>query len=98
MRAIAVTPKKAGSAQQVELPKPQLEGGRALMRVLEVGIDGTDAEINNGEYGEAPPGSYVLVIGHEALSVVEAAGEGAQGSAAGGSSAWTVRPPDWCTI
>src|SRR2546428_12673655 len=84
MRAIAVTPKKAGTAQQVELPKPQLEGGRALMRVLEVGIDGTDAEINNGEYGEAPPGSYVLVIGHEALSVVGAVGGGVPGLAPGG--------------
>src|SRR5438132_8161114 len=74
MRAIAVTPAKAGSAQQLELPKPRLETGMALMRVLEVGIDGTDTEINNGEYGEAPPGSYVLVIGHEALSVVDAVG------------------------
>src|SRR5438046_3315443 len=96
MRAIAVTPKKAGSAQQVELPKPQLEGGRALMRVLEVGIDGTDAEINNGEYGEAPPGSYVLVIGHEALSVVEAVGEGVQGFAPGDLVVSTVRRPDNC--
>src|SRR2546426_6764751 len=96
MRAIAVTPKKAGSAQQVELPKPQLEAGMALMRVLEVGIDGTDTEINNGEYGEAPPGSYVLVIGHEALSVVEAVGEGVQGFAPGDLVVSTVRRPDDC--
>src|SRR5438477_8895469 len=80
MRAIAVTPAKAGSAQQLELPKPRLETGMALMRVLEVGIDGTDTEINNGEYGEAPPGSYVLVIGHEALSVVDAVGRGCRAS------------------
>src|SRR5206468_1356472 len=73
MRAIAVTPKKAGSAKQVELPKPEAARGLALMRVLEVGIDGTDTEINNGEYGEAPPGADVLVIGHEALSIVEKA-------------------------
>ena len=96
MRAIAVTPKKAGSAQQVELPKPQLERGMALMRVLEVGIDGTDTEINNGEYGEAPPGSYVLVIGHEALSLVEAVGEGVQGFAPGDLVVSTVRRPDNC--
>src|SRR2546428_10076978 len=96
MRAIAVTPKKAGSAQQVELPKPQLEGGRALMRVLEVGIDGTDTEINNGEYGEAPPGSYVLVIGHEALSVVEAVGGGGQGFRARGPVRAARRPPATC--
>jgi glucose 1-dehydrogenase len=96
MHAIAVTPKKSGSAQQVELPKPQLEGGMALMRVLEVGIDGTDTEINNGDYGEAPPGSYVLVIGHEALSVVEAVGEGVQGFAPGDLVVSTVRRPDNC--
>src|SRR5436189_5206707 len=96
MRAIAVTPKKAGSAQQVELPKPDAARGLALMRVLEVGIDGTDTEINNGEYGEAPPGSYVLVIGHEALSVVEAVGEGVQGFAPGDLGVATVRRPDNC--
>jgi len=96
MRAIAVTPAKAGSAQQLELPKPRLEAGMALMRVLEVGIDGTDTEINNGEYGEAPPGSYVLVIGHEALSVVDAVGEGVQGFAAGDLVVSTVRRPDTC--
>src|SRR5438045_5364962 len=96
MRAIAVTPKKAGSAQQLELPKPEAARGLALMRVLEVGIDGTDTEINNGEYGEAPPGSYVLVIGHEALSVVETVGEGVQGFAPGDLVVSTVRRPDDC--
>src|SRR5438270_3077904 len=96
MRAIAVTPAKAGSAQQLELPKPRLETGMALMRVLEVGIDGTDTEINNGEYGEAPPGSYVLVIGHEALSVVETVGEGVAGFTPGDLVVSTVRRPDDC--
>src|SRR5438874_2432164 len=68
----------------------------ALMRVLEVGIDGTDTEINNGEYGEVPPGSYVLVIGHEALSVIDAVGEGVQGFAPGDLVVSTVRRPDTC--
>src|SRR5438874_11685646 len=96
MRAIAVTPAKAGSAQQLELPKPRLETGMALMRVLEVGIDGTDTEINNGEYGEPPPGSPELVIGHEALGVVEAIGSGVQGFAPGDLVVSTVRRPDEC--
>src|SRR3989442_14808802 len=96
MRAIAVTPTKAGSAQQLELPKPRLEAGMALMRVLEVGIDGTDTEINNGEYGEAPPGSYVLVIGHEALSGVEAVGGGGEGFAPRGLVGSAVGPPEPC--
>lgn len=96
MHAIAVTPMKAGSAQQVELPKPQATDGYALMRVLEVGIDGTDTEINNGQYGEPPPGSNVLVIGHEALSVVEAVGNGLQGFTPGDLVVSTVRRPDNC--
>ncbi|GAC1482943.1 MAG: glucose 1-dehydrogenase [Candidatus Dormibacteria bacterium] len=96
MRAVAVTPKKAGSARQVELPKPQATAGLALMRVLEVGIDGTDTEINLGEYGEAPPNADVLVIGHEALSLVEGIGEGVSGFQIGDLVVSTVRRPDGC--
>jgi threonine dehydrogenase-like Zn-dependent dehydrogenase len=96
MRAVAVTPKRAGSARQVELPVPTATRGMALMRVLEVGIDGTDTEINAGLYGEAPPGSNFLVIGHEALSVVEAVGEGVSGFDRGDLVVSTVRRPDDC--
>jgi threonine dehydrogenase-like Zn-dependent dehydrogenase len=96
MRAIAVTPKQAGSARQVELPRPKASPGSALLRVLEVGIDGTDTEINLGEYGEAPPGADVLVIGHEALSVVERVGEGVTGFQVGDLVVSTVRRPDEC--
>lgn len=96
MHAVAVIPKQAGSARQVELPMPEASEGFALMRVLEVGIDGTDTEINNGAYGEPPPGSDVLVIGHEALSVVEAVGKGLAGFAPGDLVVSTVRRPDDC--
>lgn len=41
------------------------------MRVLDVGIDATDKEIDAGEYGAAPEGEAVLVLGHEALGVIE---------------------------
>jgi threonine dehydrogenase-like Zn-dependent dehydrogenase len=96
MRAVAVTPKKPGTARQVEIPMPTAAPGMALMRVLEVGIDGTDTEINEGLYGEAPPGSDFLVIGHEALSVVEAVGEGVSGFIPGDLVVSTVRRPDDC--
>jgi threonine dehydrogenase-like Zn-dependent dehydrogenase len=96
VKAIAVTPKRAGSARTVELEKPWAEPGVALMRVLEVGIDATDMEINNGLYGEAPPGSDVLVIGHEALSRVEAVGEGKRDFQPGELVVATVRRPDDC--
>jgi len=96
MRAVAVTPMQAGSARQVELPIPTVSGDTAVMRVLEVGIDGTDTEVNAGLYGEAPAGSDFLVIGHEALSVVEAVGEGVAGFTTGDLVVSTVRRPDDC--
>src|SRR5260370_9624756 len=96
MRAVAVAAKEPGSDRQVELPIPTAARGVAVMRVLEVGIDGTDTEINNGLYGEAPRGSDFLVIGHEALSVGEAVGEGVSGFMPGDLVVSTVRRPDDC--
>ncbi len=75
---------------------PTAARGMALMRVIEVGIDGTDTDINEGLYGEAPPGSDFLVIGHEALSLVEAVGEGVLSFAPGDLVVSTVRRPDDC--
>jgi threonine dehydrogenase-like Zn-dependent dehydrogenase len=67
-----------------------------VVRVLEVGIDGTDTEIDKGEYGEAPAGEEVLVIGHEALGRVLAVGEGVSAFRAGDLVVSTVRRPDGC--
>src|SRR2546429_5631891 len=75
---------------------PTITRGTALMRVLEVGIDGTDTEINQGLYGEPPPGANFLVIGHEALSLVEGVGDGVSGFTRGDLVVSTVRRPDNC--
>jgi threonine dehydrogenase-like Zn-dependent dehydrogenase len=45
-----------------------------MVRVLRVGLDGTDREIDAGEYGAAPPGEDYLVLGHESFGVVEKVG------------------------
>lgn len=78
MRAVAVLPGKRDSAHLIDIPKPALRdipGGRGvLIRVLRVGLDGTDHEINAGEYGITPAGDEFLVLGHESLGVVEAIG------------------------
>jgi glucose 1-dehydrogenase len=78
MKAIAVFPGKADTAHLAEVPEPNLDdvpGGRGvLVKVLRVGLDGTDREINAGEYGAPPQGSEFLVLGHESLGVVEAVG------------------------
>ncbi len=45
-----------------------------LVRVLDVGVCGTDREICAFEYGAPPPGDDHLILGHECLGVVEAVG------------------------
>lgn len=78
IKAVAVFPGTASSVHLTDLPEPRLDsvaGGRGvLVRVLRVGLDGTDKEINAGAYGVAPDGSDVLVVGHESLGIVEAVG------------------------
>ncbi|MBI5548757.1 MAG: glucose 1-dehydrogenase [Deltaproteobacteria bacterium] len=79
MKAITVFPGKPDSAHVADVPRPRIEevaGGRGvLVKVLKVGLDGTDKEISAGEYGTAPVGSDYLVIGHESFGVVEEVGE-----------------------
>jgi threonine dehydrogenase-like Zn-dependent dehydrogenase len=78
MKAIAVFPGKPNSAHLAELAKPSVSdvpaGRGVLVRVLRVGVDGTDREINAAEYGAAPDGYEFLVIGHEGFGQVEAVG------------------------
>jgi len=78
MKAIAVIPGKPGSAHLAELPKPSVSdvpnGRGVLVKVLRVGVDGTDREINAAEYGAAPDGYDFLIIGHEGFGQVEAVG------------------------
>src|SRR5207247_9277908 len=53
MKAITVTPGTPNSARLRDVPKPSLDGvagGRGvLVRILRVGLDGTDKEINAGQ-------------------------------------------------
>src|SRR5438552_1778032 len=75
MKAIAVFPGKPDSMHLGQLPKPQLSevpnGRGVLVKVLRVGVDGTDKEINAAEYGAAPPGYDFLVTGHESFGRIE---------------------------
>jgi glucose 1-dehydrogenase len=78
LKAVAVIPGRAGSVHLTELDAPRLDEvpnrRGVLVRVLRVGLDGTDREINAAAYGEAPPRSDFLVLGHESLGVVEEVG------------------------
>lgn len=67
VRALTVVPRQADSGRVREVPDPKPRDGEVLVDVVRIGLCGTDAEIARGEYGSAPPGSDVLVIGHESL-------------------------------
>ncbi len=71
MEAITVEPHKKNSVKLSDIPVPTPKEGEALLKVLSVGIDGTDKDINEGRYGEPPSGSPYLIIGHEAVARVQ---------------------------
>ncbi|WP_247001914.1 glucose 1-dehydrogenase [Halosolutus gelatinilyticus] len=70
MKAIAVEP-GAGTPDLVEIPRPEPGPGEALVRTLRVGVDGTDHEVIAGHHGGLPDGEDRLILGHEAVGVVE---------------------------
>jgi len=63
------------------------------VRVLRVGVDGTDKEINAAEYGAAPSGYDFLVLGHEGFGQVEAVGPNVTFVRPGDYVVATVRRP-----
>lgn len=86
MRALTVLPGSPGSGSVREVPDPSPAPGEVLVEVVRTGVCGTDSEIERGEYGAAPDGDQVLVLGHECL------GRLADGSLVVPS----VRRPDGC--
>jgi threonine dehydrogenase-like Zn-dependent dehydrogenase len=93
MRAIVVTPGQAGSGRVEEVPTPEPAPGQALVKTIDVGVCGTDIEILNGEYGEAPAGDDYLILGHENFGQVVQAPDGGEVSA-GDHVVCVVRRPD----
>src|SRR5882724_11893077 len=97
MKAIAVKPGAPNTVHLTELPAPsvtEIPNGRGVMvRVLRVGVDGTDKEINAAEYGQAPPGYDFLIVGHESFGQVEAVGPNVTEVKPGDYVVATVRRP-----
>jgi len=85
MKAIAVTPGKPNSVHLEDVETPTIDhvppgltirdGHAVLVKVLKVGVDATDREINEALYGAAPPGEDYLVLGHECFGIVQQVGE-----------------------
>lgn len=97
MKAIAVLPGRPNSVHLAELDKPSAsdipDGRGVLVRVLRVGVDGTDREINAAEYGAPPDGYPFLVVGHEGFGQVEAVGSNVTFIKPGDFVVSTVRRP-----
>jgi threonine dehydrogenase-like Zn-dependent dehydrogenase len=92
MQALTLLPGQPGSLRLEELDEPSGQGP-VLVRTLAVGVCGTDEELVDGQYGEAPPGRRRLVLGHESLGRVAEAPAGS-GLAVGDTVVGIVRHPD----
>src|ERR1700733_8017411 len=105
MKAVAVLPGKKNSVHSRDIPAPKLsdqphphvctiaDGRAVLVRVLQVGVDATDREINEALYGNAPPGGEHLVIGHESFGQVVEIGDKVTEVKPGDYVSCTVRRP-----
>jgi glucose 1-dehydrogenase len=91
LKAVTVIPKKANSLQLRDVPVPAPGKREVLLRVLRVGICGTDRDIISGFYGEAPAGADYLILGHESLCRIEKLGQGVTGLKVGELVVPTVR-------
>ena len=91
MKAIAIVPGTAGS-RLVERPEPSIATQDEIkVRIIRVGICGTDREEVSGGRAEAPDGQTELVIGHEMFGQVVDAGSAVTRVKAGDYAVFTVR-------
>lgn len=93
MRAVAVFPGERRVALQ-DHPEPRLSSPTEVkVRMLDVGVCGTDREIVAFEYGSAPEGHDYFVLGHESLGEVTETGSAVKRLAPGDLVAGAVRHP-----
>ncbi|AOS64278.1 glucose 1-dehydrogenase [Actinoalloteichus hymeniacidonis] len=93
MRALTVTPGERDSLRVEEVPEPVPGPDELLVDGIAVGVCGTDREIVDAEFGQAPPDRQRLIIGHESLGRVRQAPDGAD-LAPGDLVVGVVRRPD----
>jgi threonine dehydrogenase-like Zn-dependent dehydrogenase len=105
MKAVAVLPGKPHSVHLRDIPVPNVndqphphvcpipEGRGVLVKVLQIGVDATDREINEALYGNPPPGDEHLVIGHESFGQVLEVGDRVTEVQPGDYVSCTVRRP-----
>jgi threonine dehydrogenase-like Zn-dependent dehydrogenase len=93
MKAVAMNPRRR-EIGVVEHAAPRIAApNQVRVRILDVGVCGTDREICAFDYGTPPDGSEYLVIGHESLGEVVEVGSAWTGPQVGDLVVPTVRRP-----
>jgi threonine dehydrogenase-like Zn-dependent dehydrogenase len=93
MKAVAVYPARH-SVEMVDIAEPRIAAPTEVkLRMLEVGVCGTDKDICAFAYGTPPPGRDRFVLGHESLAEVVEAGPGVADLRGGDLVVSTVRLP-----
>lgn len=91
MKAISIVP-GIGDVQLKEFPEPQIETPTQVkIKILEVGICGTDREEVTGGRADAPAGHTHLIIGHEMFGRVVDKGSDVTTVAVGDYGVFSVR-------
>ena len=93
MKALAIKPGAKNSMHIEEIDRPTPDKDSVLIKVLRVGVDGTDKELISAEYGDAPKGYNFLITGHESLGRIEEVGSNVSGFKKGDLVVPTVRRP-----
>jgi glucose 1-dehydrogenase len=93
MKAVAVFP----GSHEVKIIEPDVprisQPDQVMLRMLDIGICGTDKEICSFEYGTPPPGDDYLVIGHESVAEIVQVGSAVQRLRVGDLVVPSVRRP-----
>lgn len=91
MKAVALVPQTT-ELSLTEVNEPQITSPFDIkIKVLQVGICGTDREQAGGGRADAPKGKSKLVIGHEMFGVVVETGSDVQSASRGDYGLFTVR-------
>ncbi len=97
MKAITIRPGVPDSIRRQDIPRPSLsdvpDGRGVQVRIIRVGLCGTDADLAAGEYGRAPDGDDYLVLGHESLGRVTELGPNVSEVSPGQLVVITIRRP-----
>jgi threonine dehydrogenase-like Zn-dependent dehydrogenase len=91
MKAVAIEPGSKGF-KIVNRPEPQITSDNHIkLKVLQVGICGTDRDETSGGRADAPKGENELIIGHEMFGQVTETGAEVKSAAVGNYGLFTVR-------